>query len=137
MSSRPRCPRLADDLPAMCDRLPSRRKKWLWTHSPRQFGWASFLGPRRVHDRFKRCGLCPSSFPSELFLRLMVGSKMSNPEIKTERIHRTWFERLKMWRHAYEAKVFDGRREAVGRGPTPAAARDAALKRWNEHDALA
>ena len=37
-----------------------------------------------------------------------------------------------MWRYAYEMKVFDEQREAVGRGPTPRAARDAALKRWNE-----
>ena len=34
-----------------------------------------------------------------------------------------------MWRHAYETKVFDHRHEAVRRGPSPAAARDAALKR--------
>ena len=40
--------------------------------------------------------------------------------------------RLKMWRYPYETKVFDKEREAVGRGPTPRAARDAALKRWNE-----
>ena len=53
-------------------------------------------------------------------------------ETKTQRVHRTWFERLKMWRYAYETKVFDEQREAVGRGPTPRAARDAALKRWNE-----
>jgi hypothetical protein len=37
-----------------------------------------------------------------------------------------------MWLHAYETKLLDGNREAVGRGPTPEAARDAALKRWNE-----
>ena len=55
-----------------------------------------------------------------------------NTEFRTERVHRTWFERLRMWRHAYETKVVDGHHEAVGRGPTPAAARDAALKRWNE-----
>jgi hypothetical protein len=53
-------------------------------------------------------------------------------ETKTQRVHRTWFERLKMWRHAYETKVFDEHCEALGRGPTPGAARDAALKRWNE-----
>jgi len=52
---------------------------------------------------------------------------MSNTEIKTQRIHRTWLEKLKMWRHAYEAKVFDDHCETVGRGPTPGAARDAAL----------
>ena len=53
-------------------------------------------------------------------------------ETRTERSRRTWWEKLKMWRYAYEAKVFDHRHEAVGLGPSPAAARDAALKRWNE-----
>ena len=53
-------------------------------------------------------------------------------ETQTERVHRTLFERLKMWRHAYETKVFDEHCEAFGRGPTPGAARDAALKRWTE-----
>ena len=71
------------------------------------------------------------AFLWELFLRHIVAHVM-NTEVKIQRVHRTWFERLRMWRHAYEAKVFDGHREAVGRGPTPAAARDAALKRWNE-----
>jgi hypothetical protein len=37
-----------------------------------------------------------------------------------------------MWRHTYEAKIFDDRHEVVVRGPTPDAARKAALKRWNE-----
>jgi hypothetical protein len=53
-------------------------------------------------------------------------------EIKTSRIRRTWFDKLSLWSRAYQTKVFDGSREAVGRGPTPEASRDAALKRWVE-----
>ena len=69
--------------------------------------------------------------PWELSLHHIVALVMSI-EAKTQRVPRTWFERLKMWRHAYEAKVFDHRHEAIGRGPSSAAARDDALKRWNE-----
>jgi hypothetical protein len=35
-------------------------------------------------------------------------------------------ERLKLWRHAYETKVFKNRHEAIGRGPTPEASQKAA-----------
>jgi hypothetical protein len=55
-----------------------------------------------------------------------------NTEINTPLVHRTWFEKLRMWRHTYETKIFDDRHEVVVRGPTPDAARKAALKRWNE-----
>jgi hypothetical protein len=54
---------------------------------------------------------------------------MSN-EIKTERSHRTWWERVKMWRRAYKTKVSDGCHEAIARGPTPEASEEAAKKRW-------
>jgi hypothetical protein len=37
---------------------------------------------------------------------------------------------LKLWRHAYETKVFRNRQEAIGRGPTPEAFQKAAEKRW-------
>ena len=69
--------------------------------------------------------------PWELPLHHIVALVMSI-EAKTQRVPRTWFERLKLWRHAYEMKVFNHLHEAIGRGPSPAAARDAALKRWNE-----
>ena len=49
-------------------------------------------------------------------------------ETRTERSRRTWWEKLKMWRHAYETRVFNGRYEAIGRGSTPEAFREAALK---------
>jgi len=55
-----------------------------------------------------------------------------NTEIDTRLVHRTWFEKLRMWRHTYEAKIFDDRHEVGVRGPTPDAARRTALKRWNE-----
>ena len=37
-------------------------------------------------------------------------------EIRTQLVHGTWFEKLKLWRHAYETKVFNSRHEAIGRG---------------------
>jgi hypothetical protein len=46
-------------------------------------------------------------------------------ETKTRRVHRTWLERLKLWRHAYETKVFKNRHEAIGRGSTPEASQKA------------
>lgn len=51
-------------------------------------------------------------------------------EIQTERIDRSWTEILKLWHAAYETKIFDGHREAVGRGPTLQASREAALTVW-------
>ena len=51
-------------------------------------------------------------------------------EIRTWRSRRTWLERLSMWPRAYETKVFADYRQAVGRGRTPEAAQDVALKRW-------
>ena len=37
-----------------------------------------------------------------------------------------------MWQRAYETKIWDGRREAFGRGPTPEASREAAERLWVE-----
>ena len=51
-------------------------------------------------------------------------------EIRTQIVHMTWFERLKMWLHAYETKVLDSCHEAIGRGPTRLASQEAAEKRW-------
>jgi hypothetical protein len=51
-------------------------------------------------------------------------------EIKTVRTRRTWFEKLKMWRRAYETKIQGERHEAIGRGATPEAAQEAAERRW-------
>jgi hypothetical protein len=53
-----------------------------------------------------------------------------NTEIRTQLVHRTWLEKLRMWRHAYETKVFKSRHEAIGRGPTPETSLEAAEKRW-------
>jgi hypothetical protein len=51
-------------------------------------------------------------------------------ETKTHLVHRTLLERLKLWRHAYETKVFNNRDEATGRGPTSDAFQKPAEKRW-------
>ncbi len=63
---------------------------------------------------------------------LSIVAYVMNTEINTLLVRRTWFEKLRMWRHAYETKIFDERQEVVVRGPTPDAARKAALKQWNE-----
>ena len=60
-------------------------------------------------------------------------------EIKTERAHRTVAEKFMLWRRAYQTRIFDERHEAIGRGPTYEASREAALKKWvdqwqHEHD---
>src|SRR6516165_4373777 len=40
-------------------------------------------------------------------------------QIETSRVHRTWFDNLKLWPRAYETKIFDSTAEAIGRSPTP------------------
>jgi len=52
--------------------------------------------------------------------------------IQTQRVHRTWLDRLRLWRRAYQTKIVDKRREAIGRGPTPEKSQEAALRRWVE-----
>src|SRR6476619_6649242 len=47
-------------------------------------------------------------------------------EVQTSRVHRTWLDRIQFWGCAYETKIFDERREVLGRGPTPEASREAA-----------
>jgi hypothetical protein len=53
-------------------------------------------------------------------------------QIETSRVHRTWAEKVKLWRRAYVAKIWDEHRDAVGRGPTPEAAQKAAERQWVE-----
>jgi len=50
--------------------------------------------------------------------------------IETRHVRRTWIDKIKMWRRAYETKIFDESREAFGRGPTCEASRMAAERRW-------
>jgi hypothetical protein len=51
-------------------------------------------------------------------------------EVRTSRTRRTWVEKLMLWPRAYQTKIWDRHREAVGRGPTPQAAQEAAEKQW-------
>ena len=51
-------------------------------------------------------------------------------EIRTERIRRTWLDKLLLWSRAYQTKIFDAHREVVGRGPTAQSSGEAALERW-------
>jgi hypothetical protein len=50
--------------------------------------------------------------------------------VNTSRVHRTWSDRLKMWRCAYETKIYDRHREVTGRGFSPEASQNAAERRW-------
>ena len=51
-------------------------------------------------------------------------------QIETARVRRTLRDKLLLWRRAFETKIFDERREAIGRGPTVEASREAALAVW-------
>jgi hypothetical protein len=51
-------------------------------------------------------------------------------DMQTSRVHRTWPEKLLLWRRAYQTKIFDERREIFGRGPTPEASQEDAERRW-------
>jgi len=47
-------------------------------------------------------------------------------QIVTLRVHRTWFDRLKFWRRAYQTKISDSRGEVIGSGSSPEASQEAA-----------
>jgi hypothetical protein len=51
-------------------------------------------------------------------------------EIQTERVQRTWTDKVLLWRRAYQTRIYDEHREAIGRGPTVQASREAALEKW-------
>jgi hypothetical protein len=53
------------------------------------------------------------------------------PKVETRLAHRTWIERLLLWRHAYETKIWESGHEVVGRGPTPGRGRQAKMERRN------
>jgi hypothetical protein len=84
----------------------------------------------------------PVSRPPRLGLLFCLGSGKERPgtrqvevfrmlsQIRTMRVHRTWFDKLKLWSRAYETKISDGSREVCGRGPTPEASQGAAEWRW-------
>jgi hypothetical protein len=46
-------------------------------------------------------------------------------QIETSRVHRTWADKFKLWRRAFETKIWDGQREVIGRGPTREASQEA------------
>jgi hypothetical protein len=53
-------------------------------------------------------------------------------DIRTQRVQRTWMDKLRLWRRAYQTKINDKHREAIGRGPSPEKSQQAALRRWVE-----
>jgi hypothetical protein len=61
-----------------------------------------------------------------------VSSTWMGTEIKTWRARRSLLDKLKGWERAYETKISNGRREAVGRGRTLNASREAAQRRWDQ-----
>ena len=52
-------------------------------------------------------------------------------EVKTWRTRRSFIDKLRGWKVAYETKMAEGHREVVGRGPTPEASQEAAQRRWD------
>jgi hypothetical protein len=57
-------------------------------------------------------------------------------EIRTMRVRRTWWDKLVLWKSAFETKIKDSRREVRGRGPTAEASREAALAKWTATEQL-
>src|SRR5262245_65973253 len=53
-------------------------------------------------------------------------------QIVTLRVHRTWSDRLKLWRHADQTKISDSRGEVIGRGYSAEASREADKKQWDQ-----
>jgi len=48
------------------------------------------------------------------------------------RVRRTWWDKLVLWKSAFETKIKDSQREVRGRGPTAEASREAAVAKWTE-----
>ena len=81
--------------------------------------------PRQsVLRHFSFCGLRNRFVMSRSQTRLM------STQIETARVRRTLRDKLLLWRRAFETKIFDEHREAIGRGPTVEASREAALAVW-------
>lgn len=57
-------------------------------------------------------------------------SGLMGTQVETIRVRRTLRDKLLLWRRAFETKIFDERHEAVGRGPTVEASREAAMAAW-------
>ena len=55
------------------------------------------------------------------------------PELvsRTVRIRRDWLDRLRGLDRLYETKLSDGPRVTYGKGPTPEASKQAALRKWD------
>ena len=51
-------------------------------------------------------------------------------QIRTSRTRRTWAEKLMLWKRSFRTKIWDHDGKAVGRGPAPEAAQDAAERVW-------
>src|SRR4029079_5575808 len=76
--------------------------------------------PRRLHPRRFDLGYSYQS------VTLRSHSAGMQTQVSTELVDRTWIDKILLWRRAYQTRVFDSRREAIGRGPTEDASRDAA-----------
>jgi hypothetical protein len=57
---------------------------------------------------------------------------MPEPKTETRRSHRTWIERLLLWKQAYETRLWASGHEVIGRGPTAEVSQESAVRRWNK-----
>jgi hypothetical protein len=53
------------------------------------------------------------------------------PHTETQRVKRSWTEKLLLWERAYETKIWLSGHEVTGRGPTQRTSEEAAIKKWN------
>jgi len=55
---------------------------------------------------------------------------ITHTNIETSRVKRTWMNVLSLWRRAFTTRIFNERREVVGRGSSEQSSREAALTAW-------
>jgi hypothetical protein len=64
--------------------------------------------------------------------RIETLGRMIELKLKTWRVRRGWFDRLRGYEQLYKTKVSDGTQSAYGRGPTRESSKDDAEKNWNK-----
>jgi hypothetical protein len=56
------------------------------------------------------------------------------PQVETRRVRRNWIEKFLRWPRAYETKILQSGHKVTGRGSTPGASEEAAIRKWNEEN---
>jgi len=59
------------------------------------------------------------------------------PLVETRRVRRNWTEKFLLWPRAYETKVWQSGHEVTGRGSTPGASEEAAIRKWKKNAVIA